>query len=85
MGILPLQFEPGQTRETLGLSGLETYAVEGIAAGIAPRQKLTVRAVGDGAEKSFPAIARIDTPEEVHYYRHGGILQYVLRRLAGKR
>ncbi|GAB4366366.1 MAG: aconitate hydratase AcnA [Deltaproteobacteria bacterium] len=83
MGILPLQFEPGQTRESLGLSGKELYAVSGIAEGISPRKKLTVRVTGDGPEKSFSAIARIDTPEEVHYYRHGGILQYVLRRLAG--
>ncbi|OGP32799.1 MAG: aconitate hydratase 1 [Deltaproteobacteria bacterium GWC2_65_14] len=85
MGILPLQFEPGETRETLGLSGKELFAVEGIAGGIAPRKKLTVRVTGNGAEKRFTAVARIDTPEEVHYYGHGGILQYVLRRLAGAR
>ncbi len=85
MGILPLQFEPGQTRESLGLAGKEIYAVEGIAEGIAPRKKLTVRAAGGGTAKNFSAIARIDTPEEVHYYRHGGILPYVLRRLAGTR
>ena len=84
MGILPLQFGPGETRETLGLTGRELFAVEGIAGGIAPGKKMTVRATGNGAEKRFTAVARIDTPEEGNYYRHGGILQYVLRRLAGK-
>ena len=58
--------------------------MEGIAGGISPRQNLTVRVSGDGAERSFAVVSRIDTPEEAHYYRHGGILQYVLRRLAGK-
>ena len=71
-------------RETLGLTGRELFAVEGIAGGIAPGKKMTVRATGNGAEKRFTAVARIDTPEEGNYYRHGGILQYVLRRLAGK-
>jgi aconitate hydratase len=84
MGILPLQFEDGARRETLGLTGKETYAVEGIAAGVSPGKRVTVRAVLDGGEKTFPAIVRIDTPEEVRYYLHGGILPYVLRRLIGR-
>jgi aconitate hydratase len=84
MGILPLQFEDGANRESLGLTGMETYAVEGIAGEIAPRMRVTVRVSGDGGDRSFPAVARIDTPAEVHYYRHGGILPYVLRRLIGK-
>jgi aconitate hydratase len=81
MGILPLQFADGDTRETLGLTGKEVFSVEGIASGISPGKRLTVRAVLEGGEKTFPAVARIDTPEEVHYFLHGGILPYVLRRL----
>jgi aconitate hydratase len=84
MGILPLQFVDGATRESLGLTGRETYAVEGIAAGISPGMRVAVRAAGEGGERTFPALARIDTPAEAHYYRHGGILPYVLRRLIGK-
>jgi aconitate hydratase len=81
MGILPLQFADGSTRETLGLTGKEVFSVEGIASGISPGKRVTVRAVLDGRENAFPAVARIDTPEEVRYYLHGGILPYVLRRL----
>lgn len=82
MGVLPLQFEAGQDRETLGLDGTETYAVEGIARGLAPGQRLTVQVTADsGAAKSFPVVCRIDTPVEVDYYLHGGILPYVLRQL----
>jgi aconitate hydratase len=84
MGILPLQYLDGATRDSLGLTGTETYAVEGVAAGISPRMRVTVRVSGEGGERTFPALARIDTPAEVHYYRHGGILPYVLRRLIGK-
>lgn len=82
MGVLPLQFLPGEGRESLGLTGEEVFHIEGIADGLAPRSKVKVRAVGsDGAEKSFEAIVRIDSPVEVDYYRHGGILQLVLRRV----
>jgi aconitate hydratase len=83
MGILPLTFADGATRESLGLTGKELFSVEGISGGISPRKRMTVRAGFDGRETSFPAIARIDTPEEVRYYLHGGILPYVLRRLIG--
>jgi aconitate hydratase len=83
MGILPLQFMDGATRDSLGLSGKETYSVEGIAAEIAPRMEATVRVSGDGGDRSFRVLVRIDTPAEAHYYRHGGILPYVLRRLIG--
>ncbi|MBF8258068.1 MAG: acn [Actinobacteria bacterium] len=83
MGILPLTFADGATRESLGLTGKELFSVEGISGGISPRKRMTVRAALDGRETSFPAIARIDTPEEVRYYLHGGILPYVLRRLVG--
>ncbi len=84
MGVLPLQFEAGQDRETLGLTGLETFDIGGIAEGLEPGRKLAVVARGeDGREKRFTAIARVDTPNEVDYYRHGGILPYVLRTLLG--
>jgi aconitate hydratase len=84
MGVLPLQFEPGQSVESLGLTGEEVYDIEGIeAAGLAPRQRLKVTATApDGSVKVFNVISRIDTPIEVDYYRHDGILPYVLRQLA---
>ena len=83
MGVLPLQFEPGQDAPTLGLTGKESYSIEGISTGLAPGKKLTVQAkADDGTVKVFTVLARIDTPNELDYYRHGGILQYVLRQLA---
>jgi aconitate hydratase len=84
MGILPLQFEGGQNAESLGLSGDEVFDIEGIeSAGLAPRQRLKVTATApDGSVKTFNVISRIDTPIEVDYYRHDGILPYVLRQLA---
>jgi len=82
MGVLPLQYLDGQNRESLGLSGEETYAIAGVASGLAPGVKLTVTAISpDGAEKKFEALARIDTLVELDYYKHGGILQFVLRQL----
>ncbi|MCS7187256.1 MAG: aconitate hydratase AcnA, partial [Armatimonadota bacterium] len=82
MGILPLQFKPGENRETLGLTGEEVFDIEGIAEGLHPRKELTVRArKPDGSESTFTVIARLDTPIEVDYYRHGGILPYVLRKI----
>jgi aconitate hydratase len=82
MGVLPLQFEEGQNRESLGLTGFETYAIEGIAEGIAPRKKLTVRVTDkQGKVRAFSVLCRIDTPMEVDYYKNDGILQYVLRSL----
>jgi aconitate hydratase len=84
MGVLPLQYKPGETAETLGLTGYEVYDVEGIAAGIKPFQIVNIRARSDeGKETKFQAVTRIDTPYEIHYYQHGGILQYVLRQLIG--
>ena len=81
MGVLPLEFTGGETRKSLELTGRESYSIEGLAAGVARRQKLKVR-VGDGARtREFEVLARIDTPEEVEYMRHGGILPYVLREL----
>jgi len=81
MGVMPLEFKPGETRESLGLTGYEVFDVEGIAS-LAPRREITVRAKSaDGKTKTFSVVARVDTPEEVSYYRHGGILQYVLRQM----
>ena len=82
MGILPLQYLPGQNAETLGLTGFETFDIDGIAMGLKPGQKLPIQVHGDGGTtKTIEAIARIDTPYEIQYYRHGGILQFVLRQL----
>ncbi|GBC98379.1 Aconitate hydratase A [bacterium HR17] len=82
MGVLPLQFKQGENRETLGLTGEEVFDIEGIAEGLHPRKPLTVRArKPDGTEITFTVIARLDTPVEVDYYCHGGILPYVLRKL----
>ncbi len=84
MGVLPLQFLPGENAASLGLTGREAYTIAGLAAGPAPRARLTVVALtDDAAERRFEAIARLDGPIEVDYYRQGGILPAVLRRLAG--
>ncbi|MBW2281699.1 MAG: aconitate hydratase, partial [Deltaproteobacteria bacterium] len=82
MGVLPLQFEPGENAEALGLDGSETFHIAGIADGLKPGQTLTVRAESASGSKEFSVRVRVDTPDEVDYYRHGGILQYVLRQLA---
>jgi aconitate hydratase len=83
MGILPLQYVGGATRESLGLTGEETFAIEGVAAKLEPGMAVRVTATGaNGASQTFDALVRIDTPDEAEYYRHGGILQYVLRQLA---
>ncbi|MBI4422316.1 MAG: aconitate hydratase, partial [Elusimicrobia bacterium] len=82
MGVLPLQFLAGESAASLGLTGLETYAIEGIAASLAPRKELQVSArAEDGSTKRFKALLRIDTPVEIEYYRYGGILSYVLCQL----
>jgi aconitate hydratase len=84
MGVLPLEFEAGDGWEELGLTGHETYTIEGLE-GLQPGQTLTVRARrDDGTEIRFPVRARIDSPGELAYYRHGGILHYVLRNLAAQ-
>jgi aconitate hydratase len=82
MGIVPLQFKPGENLQTHGLTGMETFDVVGITGDLKLRQDLTVRAKSDdGKLKEFTVICRIDTPAELDYYRHGGILEYVLRQL----
>jgi len=86
MGILPLQFQPGESAASLGLTGRETYSIEGIAAGLQPRGELTVVATADpadgGRERRFTVRCRLDGQIELDYYRNGGILPTVLRRLA---
>jgi aconitate hydratase len=89
MGILPLQFEAGQNVASLGLTGEEVYDFRGLTdlltAKVAGVQTLKVKATaGDGTVKQFTARVRIDTPQEIEYFEHGGILQYVLRQLAAK-
>jgi aconitate hydratase len=81
MGVLPLQFEMGQSAQSLGLAGDELYTIEGIREGLQPRKILTVSAQGKAGARRFKATALIDTPEELAYYEHGGILLYVLRQL----
>ena len=78
MGVLPVEFEPGCDAVSLGITGEELFSVEGIAGGLAPRQRLTVHA----GDKTFQVIARVDTPQEAEYLAHGGILTYVLRNRA---
>jgi len=82
MGVLPLEFMPGENPKTLGLTGLEIFDVEGLEQKFEPRKKMKVHARdAAGKEKNFTAIARVDTPFEVAYYQNGGILQYVLRQM----
>ena len=85
MGIAPLEFLDGEGPAELGLTGREEYAIEGLAAGLAadfePGLTVRVRATGDDGETAFRARVRLDTPQEAEYYRHAGILQYVLRQL----
>jgi aconitate hydratase len=84
MGVLPLQFVDGQNRESLGLTGFESYAIEGIpaAVGSCGKSRAKVTATLDGNQKTFEAVVRIDTPPEADYYRSGGILPYVLGQLS---
>ncbi len=81
MGVLPLQFQEGENAQSLGLTGYETYEIAGLGDGSAKEVQVTATAA-DGSARTFRARVRIDTPNEVEYYRHGGILPYVLRRLA---
>ena len=81
MGVLPLEFKHGDTRESLGLTGHEVFSIDGVTT-LTPRKQITVRTKSpEGREKAFTATVRVDTPEEVAYYKHGGILQYVLRQM----
>ncbi len=82
MGVLPLQFKDGDTRDTLGLSGDESFTITGVA-DLKPRQDVEVLVTrADGSTFTFTALCRIDTINELEYFLNGGILQYVLRKLA---
>ncbi len=84
MGVLPLQFEGGATAASLGLTGTGRFEFTGIAQGLRPAGHVSVSALrDDGTVVAFEALARIDTPEELVAFRHGGILPYVLRQLVG--
>jgi len=86
MGVLPLQFQPGESASSLGLTGRESYTIHGLAEDLSPRKRLTIVARADdadgGGERRFEAIARLDGPIDVGYYEQGGILPAVLRRIA---
>ncbi|MDA9190364.1 aconitate hydratase, partial [Alphaproteobacteria bacterium] len=83
MGVLPLQFTNGDTRETLSLTGSEVIDIDGIADGVTPAKQMQATITyQDGSKKQISLLARIDTAGEAEYFRHGGILQYVLRQLA---
>jgi aconitate hydratase len=85
MGVLPLQYIPGDSAEKLGLTGHETFSITGIAENITPLKRVEVIAIKeDGQEMKFEVIVRIDSKIEIEYYRHGGILQYVLRQFLKK-
>jgi aconitate hydratase len=83
MGVLPLQFTGGASRKTLKLDGTELFDIAGIAEGLKPRSELPCKITrADGSAESISLLCRIDTLDELDYYRNGGILQYVLRNLA---
>ncbi len=82
MGVLPLQFRAGESASTHGITGVETFEIHGITDGLTPGKTLRVTARGPSGETSFEVRCRIDTPIEVEYLLHGGILQYVLRQMA---
>ncbi|MFY9631640.1 MAG: aconitate hydratase AcnA [Candidatus Cybelea sp.] len=86
MGVLPLEYVDGADRSTYALTGEEIFEIDGIAGGVEPQMRARVKATDSGSGKSieFPVRVRIDTPNEAEYYRHGGILQYVLRQLRNK-
>ena len=83
MGVLPLQFKDGASPQSLGFDGTETFDVVGLDESLQPQSELVLRVTKDGESNDIPVLCRIDTPIEVDYYRHGGILPYVLRQLAG--
>lgn len=85
LGVLPLQYEDGDTAEKLGLNGTETFTISGIAEGLTPHKSVDVVAENEKGERiKFKAIARLDSLVDIEYYRNGGILQYVLRQFLEK-
>ncbi|TRW45670.1 aconitate hydratase AcnA [Georgenia yuyongxinii] len=81
MGVLPLQYQPGESAQSLALTGEETLTITGLAGAGAVPGEVTVRVENDGVQRQFTAVVRVDTPAEREYFRHGGILRYVLRQL----
>jgi aconitate hydratase len=86
MGVLPLQFLPGENRESIGLTGYESFTITGVVSAVdsAGKTRAKITATAEGKSKTFEAVVRIDTPQESEYYRNGGILPYVLRQLAAR-
>jgi len=85
MGVLPLEFKAGQNAAALGLTGAESFDLVGVANDLTPRGDLTIAATApDGKRREFVATVRIDTPEELVSFRHGGILPYVVRQLVAR-
>jgi aconitate hydratase len=84
MGVLPLEFPAGQSTGSLQLTGREVFELVGSGSALRPRGEVLVRATDDGTAREFAAMVRIDTPEELTAFWHGGILPYVLRQLAGR-
>jgi aconitate hydratase len=83
MGVLPMQFQAGEHAQSLGLTGKESFRIDGLQSAIAGGKTAHVTATADdGSKKQFTVIVRVDTPQEAEYFRHGGILQYVLRQVA---
>jgi len=86
MGVLPMQYKPGQSASSLGLTGRETFDIQGITKGLVPLETLTIKATReDGTSFEFQVDSRIDNKIEVEYYKHGGILQYVLRQFLARK
>jgi aconitate hydratase len=85
MGVLPLQFPDGKNAASLGLTGEEIFEITGVGSNLTPLKVLKVKASLNGSIKEFNALMRIDTPKELEYYRHGGILPYVLRQILEKK
>jgi aconitate hydratase len=86
MGVLPLEFQDGATVASLGLTGTESFDVVGVADGLTPRGEVKVIGTrADGTQKEFQAKVRIDTPEELVAFRHGGILPYIVRQLVSRK
>src|SRR5439155_21906052 len=85
MGVLPLQFADGTSAQSLGLTGSELFSITGLSDEIEPGAQVTLVIQGKDGESKVPVKLRIDTPIEIDYYRHGGILQFVLRQLLAKK
>jgi aconitate hydratase len=85
MGVLPLQFPDGKNAAFLELTGEEVFEISGIATDLKPLKVLKVKAVSETGVKEFNAVMRIDTPKEIEYYQHGGILPYVIRQILSSR